>query len=269
MTHFKYQKIIEPIRTSGFLFEVHLTEHCNLNCKGCSHFSPLAEKEFMDVEVFERDMARMAKLFDNNEIQRIRLLGGEPLLHPQVNEFIEIAAFYFPNIWRELVTNGLLLPDMSDSFWETCRATGTSIYISHYPVSLNYAMLEKKANKKGIGIITEPKQSFRKDVYDVSGSQDELLSHSSCFLFGNCCQLNNGRFFPCSISAYFHHFNSYFNLGISLSDDNCLDIYKARSKEEFFRLITTPVPCCKYCHVKMRKFGVKWEHSKKKIDEWT
>ena len=46
-----YLKKIQAINTFGFWLEVHLAEHCNLNCKGCSHFSPLAEKEFIEEKI--------------------------------------------------------------------------------------------------------------------------------------------------------------------------------------------------------------------------
>ena len=160
----------------------------------------------------------------------------------------------------------------SDYSFETCRETGTFIRVSRYPVSLDFSALEEKARTAGVALFPEPGQtakSFRKDVYDLSGGQDEQLSHSMCQLFGSCCQLNRGKFYPCTISANFHHFNRYFNLGLSLSGDNYIDIYKTRSKKEFYRLITTPIPCCRYCNMYAREFGVKWDRSKKQISEWT
>ena len=267
-----YPDRIKNIQTFGYGLEVHLTEHCNLNCKGCSHFSPLADEEFMKIEVFERDIARMSQLFGRNEIMRITLLGGEPLLHPQVNDFMKTVVKYFPNMPLQLVTNGLLLPKMSQSFWETCRTTGTHIRISRYPIKLDFPALEKKAQEEGVGVIVHPRENFRifrRDVYDLSGMQNERFSHSACELFGYCCQLNNGRFYPCTISAYFHHLNRFFKLGISISDNNFIDIHKAKSKDEFYKLITAPVPCCKHCNLNAREFDVKWERSKQNLDEWT
>jgi hypothetical protein len=60
-------------------------DHCNLNCKGCTAFSPVAEEKFMDVNMFERDCERLAEL-TGGKIELIDLLGGEPLLHPKINE---------------------------------------------------------------------------------------------------------------------------------------------------------------------------------------
>ena len=267
-----YQNKLETIRTSGFKFEVHLTEHCNLNCKGCSHFSPLADEAFLEVGAFEKDMARMAQLFSKNDIQMISLLGGEPLLHPLVNDFMRITKKYFLNMPLQLVTNGLLLGNKSKSFWETCRATDTFIRISHYPIALNFSALIEKAMIEGVELFLEPThapKNFHKDIYDLLGLQDERLSHSVCKIFGECCQLNEGKFFPCNNAANFHHLNRFFNLGISLSADNYIDIYQAQSKDEFIKLITSPIPFCKYCNTNAQGLEVKWKRSKRNLDEWT
>lgn len=66
-------------------FEIHLVEHCNLKCKACDNYSSIAEEEYLDIENFENDMKRMRELFSG--IQLIRLLGGEPLLHPNLISF--------------------------------------------------------------------------------------------------------------------------------------------------------------------------------------
>ena len=43
-------------------FIVDIVDHCNLNCKGCGHFSPLASKSFLDLETFENDLRRLIVL---------------------------------------------------------------------------------------------------------------------------------------------------------------------------------------------------------------
>ena len=70
-------------------FEVHLVEHCNLNCAGCDNFSSLANPKFLSANEFESDLVRLKDLFGDN-CQRIYLMGGEPLLHPELVKFLEI-----------------------------------------------------------------------------------------------------------------------------------------------------------------------------------
>lgn len=40
--------------------EIHLAEHCNLNCFSCAHFSQLADEEYTDLASFEKDMKQLA-----------------------------------------------------------------------------------------------------------------------------------------------------------------------------------------------------------------
>lgn len=85
--------------------ETHITEACNLKCRGCSHFSVFAKPKHKDIEEFRREFERLHEL---GEIQIIRLMGGEPLLNPNFMDYLRIARQYFPNSTISLVTNGLL-----------------------------------------------------------------------------------------------------------------------------------------------------------------
>lgn len=44
--------------------ETLLTDHCDLNCKGCYHYSPIAELYYADVRLYERDLRRLSQLFN-------------------------------------------------------------------------------------------------------------------------------------------------------------------------------------------------------------
>ena len=72
------EKYINPIIE---LLHFHLTDHCNLNCYGCSTYSQLAKESYYDINIFENDIK---KIFDitKGRIKMIFLIGGEPLLHP-------------------------------------------------------------------------------------------------------------------------------------------------------------------------------------------
>lgn len=129
-------------------FEVHLTEHCNLNCKGCDNYSPLAEKEFLDIEEFKRDCGRLSELF-KGKIEELSLLGGEPLLHPQIADFLEISRKNFPIGEIRIITNGLLLPKMNEKFWENCRKYDIVISPTRYPINFDYEGVEEMAYSGG------------------------------------------------------------------------------------------------------------------------
>ena len=60
-------------------------------------------------------------------------MGGEPLLHPQVNDFMRITREAYPHSKIFIVTNGLLLLKMPNDFWETLRQYRIRIHWSKYP----------------------------------------------------------------------------------------------------------------------------------------
>lgn len=43
-------------------FDVNVTEHCNLNCKYCGSFAPIADKEFLDIQEYRNDITRLAEI---------------------------------------------------------------------------------------------------------------------------------------------------------------------------------------------------------------
>lgn len=80
---------VEPYVQAKYLpyLEFHIADHCNLNCKACEHYSGLVkEPHFPNLKKFTRDFERLHEFID--DIGKIRILGGEPLLNPEVNECI-------------------------------------------------------------------------------------------------------------------------------------------------------------------------------------
>lgn len=46
----------------SMFFDVEVTEHCNLNCRGCGSMAPIADKEFIDMDEYMRDMDRLSEI---------------------------------------------------------------------------------------------------------------------------------------------------------------------------------------------------------------
>ena len=98
------------------IIEVHLTHHCNLNCASCTHYAPLYTDEyFKPLDEYMKEIAQLAALYQRS-LYQIRLLGGEPLLHPDIMSFCAATRYAFPYTSVEIVTNGILLPTMPQNF---------------------------------------------------------------------------------------------------------------------------------------------------------
>ena len=98
--------------------ECHITDHCNLNCAGCSHFSNLAPEVYKNAGEFERELSCLSGKL---RIGTLRLLGGEPLLHPELPELLRIARTQFPHSRIEVCTNCTLLEKAGDPFWDAMK----------------------------------------------------------------------------------------------------------------------------------------------------
>lgn len=147
--------------------DIHLTDHCNLNCKGCTHFSPLSEEFYLKIEDFNKDITRMAQL-SKGRIKFIFLLGGEPLLHPSVTEFFSIARELFPKTRIVIITNGILLNKQENSFWQACKDSDIELWVSDYSLTLDYKAAEAAAREYGVflGYTSTVKDSEKQKIMD-------------------------------------------------------------------------------------------------------
>lgn len=257
-------------------FEVNITKHCNLNCKGCDHFAPLGvASDCMDFAEFRRDMERVAMLF-GEKANEIHILGGEPLLHPEAISFLRTAREFFPQAKICLDTNGTLLPKMGAAFWGGCRELRVVIEPTVYPVPIDYEELERMAYRYGVEYhylqTNKPggHHTLWKCPLDLAGSQSPQESFLHCTNANRCITLERGRLYTCSIASNMYLFNRFFQKDyIAFSEQDGIDIYKAQSAEEIFAYLARPMPVCRYCDTRNRTFDHPWEVSKREITEWT
>jgi hypothetical protein len=248
------------------ILETHLVDHCNLNCKGCSHFAPLVKGEvFADVEIFNRDMERLKQLFDN--IYEIRLMGGEPLLHPGLFSFVDIARKAFPNARIAIFTNGILLSGMNDHFWKSCAEKNILVKISYYPIELQLHKIMQKAKENNVRIkLPAQIKHFFKHM-NIDGNSDPAASFRNCRLMFKTPQLRDGKLYPCFFPAYAHIFNNYFNRPIDVTDNDFINIFEFDDPSDILKSLDRPIPMCRWCLI--RRSFAKWDLSQQDIHEWT
>ena len=67
--------------------EILLSDHCNLNCQMCNHFSPIAVPKSLKLSEFKKDIQKLSKL-TKGALGTLYLMGGEPLLNPELLDII-------------------------------------------------------------------------------------------------------------------------------------------------------------------------------------
>ncbi|WP_026664786.1 4Fe-4S cluster-binding domain-containing protein [Butyrivibrio sp. FC2001] len=236
---------------------VPVCDHCNLNCKRCSHFSPLVEGDvFYDVDVFYSDINRLRKLINHSD--RINFLGGEPLLNKNLDKFLYIARNEFKYANLKIVTNGILILDMSWQLRVAIKETNTELIISSYPIFKDH---------------TEKCISFLKcaDIKYVLYPGDRfapiLREHRGRYPYDNnelCDQnvtLHNGHIMRCPMYDTIKYYNKKFGTNFSV-DDGFIDIYDSElSPQKLHKRLNKPVELCDYCaRWEMPNLGMKpWE----------
>jgi MoaA/NifB/PqqE/SkfB family radical SAM enzyme len=252
---------------------VHLSDHCNLNCRGCDNFSPIAAERNIDVSVFERDIARISEL-TGGILGDMQMLGGEPLLHPKIIPLMETARKYIPNGPIRIVTNGILLPKQPDGFWNSCKENNVQICVTKYPININHDKIENLAKKFNVEFSyygdtgEKPKEMFC-DPFDLDGKQNGKMNFIRCHRANNCIELNDGKLYTCETIPNIKYFNAFFNKDLKVSGNDYIDIYKARDINEILNFLCRPPPFCCYCGIEYRRRGIKWAVSRGELSEWT
>jgi len=82
-----------PFRVSRRYIEIDLTYRCNLRCKNCNRSCTQAPS---DLDIYPHQIKAFVRdsLERNIKWERIRLLGGEPTLHPRFFEILDILLAY-------------------------------------------------------------------------------------------------------------------------------------------------------------------------------
>ncbi len=248
--------------------ECHLVDHCNLNCKGCTHFSNLSGPKFTDLQQYTSDMHRLAEIFSN--IRIIRLLGGEPLLHDDPCSFIRVTRKSFPMASIRFVTNGILLPKASAQFWEACRNTETALDITLYPPFEKLAPTwEGLCDREGVPVKTYSKNGTFSARINPHGNSDKAEAFRLCRIDCDCPYLRRGRIHTCAMSAHVELFNEKY--GAQVTGDSGIDIYGLDvSARKISKYLRTPIETCRWCATSARCFP--WSPHKKnepiQLSDW-
>lgn len=238
--------LITPILSDPYLsyLEFHVADHCNLNCKYCTHYSPLVtDPVFSDYESFASDLQQLKKFIP--DIGIIRILGGEPLLNPDLGKFITLTRELYPTSIITVVTNGLLIKQMNSALVELMKEKMAFIHISLYP-PLQDKIQEIKQflyEQEIPYTITEMNREFSKTQILNPHSDEDFFY--SCFQ-ASCTCLQDGKLAPCYAPFTTKYFNEAFSQ--NLPTDEGIDLYNdTLTLEDLKTRLLLPMERCFYC----------------------
>lgn len=246
--------------------EINLIDNCNLKCVGCTHFSGIYEAE--SVLPYLQFAAELKQIRKIGRFVRLRLLGGEPLLVPELGQYIRTARELFPEADIEIVTNGLLIPKLNVELLEEIKACKISMVITPYRPTMQLRekirqildLHEVWWNFDG-DLVTEFSRQFTLD-----NCHNGYEASKKCISSG-CLFLRNGKIYKCPIAglandaARFYHIDPLPETGIDIYDDPKI-VY-----EKIADCAKNPTAICNYCSEEIEK--IPWAVSSNIcLDDW-
>jgi len=151
--------------------EINAVEHCNLRCRACTHFSPALPKYVVDPVTLARHLDALSMSY---HVKVMRLLGGEPLLHPDLLAVIDAVRQSGIADSVQIVTNGLLLPRMAAQAWRAIDSVQVSLYPGRSLDEAQQRECTTKAREHGVAIAFRAYERFQ-ESYSEPGTTDEAL----------------------------------------------------------------------------------------------
>lgn len=199
--------------------EINVVHHSNLSCRACTHLSPGLPKYIADPEKIYRDLSILSKSY----IPRgVKLVGGEPLLHPNIIEAVRASGI---TKFVKMVTNGHLLSKAPDLFWEKIDAIEISLYPSKPINPETLKTLKQKAKDSKTILESYSWDDFRESYSELGTENTELVQkiYSNCAVahVWRCHTISEGYLYKCPQAVFIPKVITKENLqndGIKITD---------------------------------------------------
>lgn len=196
--------------------EIMLIRTCNLSCEGCTTFSDLKYQGYTTWQQGREWLEPWAKRID---LEGVGVMGGEPLINPEIRDWLIGLRQLLPGAQIRFVTNGLLL----DRHWDIVdllhRLGNSTLKISqHVDTPELTAVIQRIQNSynwqpvQEYGIdrwlttnqfrfqIAEPKtflKTFRNDYANMAPHDNNPAQAFEMCVQKRCPLLYNGRLYKC------------------------------------------------------------------------
>jgi hypothetical protein len=159
--------------------ELNAAVHCNLRCRSCSHLSPLYKRDFADpVATFDT----LSLLSRSYHASFTKILGGEPLLHPDLLGLIEAVRSSRISDTVLVCTNGILLGRAPVAFWQAVDSVEVSMYPGHTLPTSDIRGFQALAREHDVELVVNHYGHFRVAYAERGTSSGPLVQR----IFDTC-----------------------------------------------------------------------------------
>jgi len=232
--------------------ELVITTNCTLKCKHCCHYINRFRNssEYATPEIINGDIGQL--LDGIKWVDVFRILGGEPLLYPDIHKVVSCVLESKKVGMVEIVTNGTIsLKKEIVSLFPNDRL---NIYVSNY--GKLSGKISEYANSPDINVTIESQGSVWRDygnlIYQDRNDKELMKQYS------RCCReryiLFDGMLFNCATSAFGSRLKAFQPVQDEFVDVRCSkngDELRRKLKRIRARKFFT---ACNYCHYGTDKF---------------
>jgi organic radical activating enzyme len=242
----------ERVRVEAF--ELHVTEHCNLRCAHCCNSSPYVAPKTLAPAQIASTLARVADVLHADVF---KIMGGEPLLHPEITEVLRVVRQSGVGDVVRLFTNGLLLHKQDDDFWRALDHLTVSSYASAPVRPEHLAHIEEQCRRFDVVLNVKPVAHFSQVMTEVHRPDDDAVQRTfdGCWLRHRCLVARDDRFFICTRAAYLPDVHERVALTgayadpLRRRDEDSVPLDHPQLGDAILRLLnrTTPLHACRFC----------------------
>ncbi len=189
------------ILTDGL--EVVIAAHCNLRCRACAYLSPVMPPATVPPAQIHQDLTVLARYYHASEA---RVLGGEPLLHPELVPVLQAIRASGVSDTIRVITNGLLLARMPADFWHLADEVSMSMYPGRQPDDDAVALAAHMAEKHGVRLRLKYFHYFRESYSELGTRDSQLVEriYRTCQMANvwRCNTVLNGYLYRCPQSVF-------------------------------------------------------------------
>jgi hypothetical protein len=154
----------------------------------------------VDPNQFEKDLIQVGKFV---EPSFLKIVGGEPLLHPELLRLLKIAKKTGISKKVSVTTNGHLLHKLSDEAWQSFEMLTVSIYPFPPLSKESLKWIHRKAAEHGISVSWKTQDKFVNLNRSEKATYEEAKkTFQGCWIHHRCNSVKDGKFYSCTRPQY-------------------------------------------------------------------
>src|SRR5574344_806817 len=259
-------------------FKIQIVDECNLNCKGCDHFAPLAKKWHEPLNDYI-NMIKTLKEQSKGKIKELIIYGGEPLLHEDLPRILLATSVLFPNTLLCVETNGILVNDFIQKNKTILNKINITWKISEYlstlgivdkikqqnpNINMEYAHQDVKDEKESNKYLPYKTCLFKVNINPINVHKNKQNNYNICYCKHyetNSLVIRNWKVNRCPITACIDILNNNY-----VDECESIDLHNHNCFDDLLHLANNPCTFCGRCG--LIEFGIPYGISEKSESEW-